>query len=88
MMPLACLLPVMKTFTCYKKFSNQASITLSQPCFDPLAAENVPPESCGFGIRVLQLDQSLKYIRIKQNLKTTVESQFSVLDLVRVIIPN
>ena len=61
---------------------------MSTPSFDPLAAEQVPPENCGFGIRLLQLDESLKYIRIKQNLKNTIENQFAVVDLVRVILPN
>ena len=86
--PLQLLQPLLKGLIFYKKFSNQQSVNLSTPSFDPLAAEQVPPENCGFGIRLLQLDESLKYIRIKQNLKNTIENQFAVVDLVRVILPN
>ena len=52
-----------------------------------MKADKVPPESCGYGIRFMQLDPSLKFITIKQNLKNTTEFQVPIRDIVKPILP-
>lgn len=66
------LLPLLQGCLFYKKFSNRQS--LYQNAFDPLKADKVPPENCGYGIRYIQLDRSLKFINIRQNLKNVIET--------------
>ena len=51
------LMPLIDGCILYKKFSKQQSIV--KKAFDPLHAENLPPEQCGYGVRLFQLQHDL-----------------------------
>ena len=84
----ARLLPLLQGAIFYKKFSSRQSLKLNVNAFDPLNADKIPPESCGYGLRFIQLDQSLKYINIRQNLKNQIEYQIPITDILRPILPQ
>lgn len=83
---MSLIMPLLQGSIFYKKFSSSQS--LKQRSFDPLDAELFPPESCGYGIRFIQLDKSLKYLNIRQNLKNTIEFQIPVGDIFKPILPQ
>jgi hypothetical protein len=58
-------MPLLEGSIFYKKFSNRQSLNLNENAFDPLKADRIPPEQCGYGIRLMQLDRSLKFINIR-----------------------
>jgi hypothetical protein len=47
------LRPLVDGMVFYKKFSVRQSLTTHSKTFDPLQADLVPPEMCGYGLRVL-----------------------------------
>ncbi len=59
--------PLLRGQNFYKKFSNFETMNFNQnlPSFDPLNSNIISPEACGFGVRFLQLDQSLRFIKIQ-----------------------
>ena len=61
---------------------------MKQNSFDPLNAQKVPPENCGYGIRFIQLDQSMGFLNIRQNLKNTIEFKIPIKDIVKPILPQ
>lgn len=79
------LLPLLEGCSFYKKFSSRQS--LNENAFDPLYADKYPPEACGYGIRLFQVDKNLGHINIKQSLKNSVETQISLNDIVKPILP-
>jgi hypothetical protein len=60
---------------------------LNENAFDPLNSDKFPPENCGYGIRIFQLDKSLLCINVKQSLKNAVETSISLNDIVKPILP-
>lgn len=76
------LLPLLEGDILYKKFSNKNSMNLIAQPFDPLYAEQNPPESCGYGIRHLQVDKALKQIIVKSSLRNTVEMAIPLQDVI------
>ena len=70
------LLPLIDGQILYKKFSTSQSIR--QKAFDPLQAEKCPPEQCGFGIRLFQLQKDLRSITVKQSLRNQIEMTIQV----------
>jgi hypothetical protein len=72
----------------YKKFSNRPMLNSNEKAFDPLFGDKVPPEQCGYGMRFVQLDPSLKFISIRHNLKNVDESQIPVNWIVKLILPS
>ena len=82
---LPVIMPLLQGAIFYKQFSMRQS--LNQLAFDPLNADQSPPEACGYGIRFIQLDTSLRYINIRQNLKNTIEYQIPLKDIIKPIIP-
>lgn len=61
---------------------------MNENAFDPLNADKFPPESCGYGIRLFQLDKSLMCINVRMNLKIAVEMTIPLGDIVKPIIPQ
>ena len=57
------LIPLLDGAFIYKKFSGTQGMSINDNAFDPL--NSVPPENCGYGIRFLQLDKSLKFFNLK-----------------------
>lgn len=47
------LKPLVDGMIFYKKFSVRQSLNSQMKTFDPLQADLVPPEMCGYGLRVL-----------------------------------
>jgi hypothetical protein len=45
------LLPLLQGALFYKKFTSRQSLKPNAPAFDPLEADQLPPEKCGYGIR-------------------------------------
>ena len=56
--------------------------------FDPLHAEKNPPENCGFGVRLFQLQADLQAITVKQSLRDRVEHIIRVDQLIKPIVPQ
>jgi hypothetical protein len=56
--------------------------------FDPLDAEQMPPEMCGYGLRVFQLDLSSSNIKVKASHKNTAELNISIHDIIKPVIPT
>ena len=56
--------------------------------FDPLNSEKFPPEACGYGVRDFCIDRSLTYLEIRQSLKTAVEHQIPLSEIVKPILPQ
>ena len=80
--------PLLKGTKFYKKFANSFQLTADMPDFNAFKADNVPPEACGYGIRELKLDSSLRFFRFYSLVrKRAVETVISVSDIVRVIVP-
>ncbi|CDW87247.1 UNKNOWN [Stylonychia lemnae] len=80
------MVPLLDGAAFYKKFSSRQS--LNENAFDPLNADKFPPESCGYGIRLFQLDKSLMSINIRQSLKNAVENTISLNEIVKPILPQ
>ena len=57
------LVPLVDGQIFYKKFSTAQSMV--QNAFDPLHAEKNPPEKCGYGIRLFQLQRDLKTVTVR-----------------------
>jgi len=70
----------------YKKFSSHTNHKHAN--FDPLNAENVPAENCGYGIRNFKLSKSLHRIEVRQTVKPGVESSIVIEHIFKVIIPK
>jgi len=70
----------------FKKFASTQS--LKKNAFDPLIADQQPPESCGYGMRTLKLTKSLEKIEIRHALKPGVESVIQVTSILRAIVPQ
>lgn len=81
---LSLIQPLIEGSELYKKFSQRSSI--NQTVFDPLG--NSPPESCGYGIRSVQLNKSLKRIDIRQPYKTGLETSITIDQIRAPVIPQ
>jgi len=81
-----CILPLIQGGPMYKKFNT--TTLLQQKVFDPLNAEDMSPDMWGYGIRNIRLDPSLKYIEIRQHLKSNIEQLIKVEDIVKTIVPQ
>lgn len=79
-------MPLVEGQIFYKKFSNSQSI--STKAFDPLHSEKSPPEMCGYGIRLFQLQTNLQNILVKQNLRHATEMQIPIMKILKPIIPQ
>ncbi|KAL4447072.1 hypothetical protein ABPG74_013924 [Tetrahymena malaccensis] len=70
-----------------KKFSQYQS--LKQHVFNPFTSDQMPPENCGFGQRLINLHKNLTKIEIRHPLKQgTVESTINIDQILRYTIPN
>ncbi|EAR85619.2 hypothetical protein TTHERM_00420270 (macronuclear) [Tetrahymena thermophila SB210] len=70
-----------------KKFSQYQS--LKQHVFNPFTCDQMPPENCGFGQRLINLHKNLTKIEIRHPLKQgTVESTINIDQILRYTIPN
>jgi len=78
--------PLLDGAAFYKKFSSRQS--LNENAFDPLNSDKYPPESCGYGIRLFQLDKSLLCINVRMSLKIAVETTICLNDIVKPILPQ
>ena len=70
----------------YKKFSSYQS--LKRAAFDPLAADINPPDSCGFGLRLIRLATDLDKLEVKHSVKHTVEGTIALSSIIRPVIPQ
>eukprot|EP00347_Sterkiella_histriomuscorum_P015415 403357109 len=80
------IVPLLDGSAFYKKFSSRQ--LLNENAFDALNADKYPPESCGYGIRLFQLDKSLMTINVRQSLKNAVENTIPLNEIVKPIIPS
>jgi hypothetical protein len=80
------IVPLLDGAAFYKKFSSRQS--LNENAFDPLNSDKFPPESCGYGIRLFQLDKSLMCINVRMSLKIAVETTIPLNDIVKPILPQ
>jgi hypothetical protein len=55
--------PLLEGIQIYKKFTKRD--LLNQKGFDPLNSDKIPPESCGFGMRLMILNPSLSQIEFR-----------------------
>lgn len=90
--PRSWLEPLLKGTNFYKKFSSNGQTTMvtnSTPCFDPLSADRMAPEACGYGLRLLRVDPTFKYIKVTHLLRKNItESVLPIADIARVIVPQ
>lgn len=52
--------PLLRGANFYKKFNNSSKLLTELPSFNPLGADALPPEACGYGIREFRLSNNLK----------------------------
>lgn len=79
------IIPLLDGAAFYKKFSSRQS--LNENAFDPLNADKYPPEACGYGVRLFQLDKSLMAINVRMSLKIAVEMTINLNEIVKPILP-
>lgn len=70
----------------FKKFTCNQS--LRKAAFDPLLADMVPPETCGYGVRSLKLSQGLDKFEFRQTVKPGIEATLSVASIIRPLVPQ
>jgi hypothetical protein len=70
----------------YKKFTSYQS--LKKAAFDPLFADQNPPENCGYGVRSLRLNNELDKIEIRNTIKNGVESVVLICTILRPVVPQ
>jgi len=70
----------------YKKFSQKSSLVSAE--FDPLEAEVLPPEKCGYGLRELKLNRALTKLEVRQPHKPGIESSVMLDKLLDPIVPQ
>jgi hypothetical protein len=80
------IVPLLDGAAFYKKFSSRQS--LNENAFDPLNADKFPPENCGYGVRLFQLDKSLMCINVRMSLKIAVETSICLNEIVKPILPQ
>ena len=61
---------------------------MNENSFDPLNSDKIPPENCGYGIRLFQLDKTLQCINVRMSLKIAVETTISLNEIVKPILPQ
>ena len=69
-----------------KKFTNFQS--LKQAVFNPLTADQCPPENCGYGTRFINLNRHLNRIEFRHHLKNNMENCITVEQILRPVIPQ
>jgi hypothetical protein len=70
----------------YKKFSQKSSLVCAE--FDPLEADILPPEKCGYGLRELKLNRALTKLEVRQPHKPGIESSIMLDKLLDPIVPQ
>lgn len=83
---LPVLLKLLQGAFFYKRF--RQNMQMNQNVFDPLKGDKLPPEQCGYGIRFVQMDTSLQFLNIRNNLRNAIEFQIPVADIIKVILPK
>ena len=81
------LKPLVDGLIFYKKFSLRQSLNMHAKAFDPLQAEQFPPEMCGYGQRIFQLDAVSAQIKVRSNFRQKSEQSISVRDIVKPVLP-
>lgn len=81
------LKPLVDGMVFYKKFSVRQSLNGHAKTFDPLQAHLAPPEMCGYGLRVLQLDVVSAQIKVRSSCRQTAEMSIAVEDIIKPVIP-
>jgi len=72
--------------TILKKFTTFQS--LKQPVFNPLTADQIPPENCGYGTRFINLNRHLSRIEFRHHLKNSVENYITIDQILRPVVPQ
>lgn len=70
----------------FKKFSQKSSL-ISQE-FDPLEADVLPPEKCGYGMREVKLNKALTKLEVRQPNKPGIESSIMLDKMLDPIVPQ
>jgi hypothetical protein len=61
---------------------------LKQPAFNPLNSQELPPDQCGYGLRVMYLNKNLSKIEMKLQNKPGVDFAIPVDQIMRPLLPQ
>ena len=81
---LKSIKPLLEGLSLYKKQTK----SLKHQEFDPLLAESLSPESCGYLVRNFKLNKQLTKIDIRQPSKPGIESSIIAKQILNVVIPK